>query len=281
MSNLRAEQRPDKNGKIVTRHVKNGDSVKRVASLPAPSPVTAPKRDALSVISDALGQKLDAETTEGLTAYMGMKAPVTQQIVADALERCENDEEFNAISKAINKAIDPGFLQMVTADIKFLMQLSEHITDDEPEYPTRRASGIMESTFTNKFRSRGSRTGMEGDHTKHLAMYQSAVIARVLGVDGVVASDFEAYDQYQHINENREPLMRNLSTCKKAVGMLDELSAKNRPTSEEALAVARVLDDFPGSDDAVLLFIEDREMFDEGQMRESLSVGTALSRGAL
>jgi hypothetical protein len=41
------------------------------------------------------------------------------------------------------------------------------------------------------------------------------------------------------------------------------------------------LDDFPGSDEAVLLFIEDREMFDEGQLRESLSVGTTLSRGAL
>jgi hypothetical protein len=212
---------------------------------------------------------------------MGMKAPVTQQIVADALERCENDEEFNAIVKAVNKAIDPGFLQLATADIKFLLQLSEHITDDDPEYPTRRASGIMESTFTNKFRSRGSRAGMEHDHTKHLKMYQSAVLARALRVDGNIGSDFEAYDQYQHISENMEPLMRNLSTCKKAVEMLDELSGMNRPTSEEALAVARVLDDFPGSDEAVLLFIEDREMFDEGQLRESLSVGTTLSRGAL
>jgi hypothetical protein len=281
MSNLRAEQRPDKNGKIVTRHVRHDDAVKRVASLPAPSPVTAPKRDALTIIGDALGQKLDAETVEGLTGYMDMKAPVTQQIVADALERCENDEEFNAIVKAINKAIDPGFLQLATADIKFLLRLSEHITDDDPEYPTRRASGIMESTFTNKFRSRGSRAGMEHDHTKHLKMYQSAVLARALRVDGNVGSDFEAFDQYQHISENMEPLMRNLSTCKKAVEMLDELSGMNRPTSEEALAVARVLDDFPGSDEAVLLFIEDREMFDEGQLRESLSVGTTLSRGAL
>jgi hypothetical protein len=279
MSNLRAEQRPDKNGKIVTRHVRNGDAVKRISSLPAPSPVTAPKRDALSVIGDALGQKLDTETAEGLTEYMKMKAPVTQQIVADALERCENDDEFNAIVKVVNKAIDPGFLQLATVDIKFLLQLSEHITDDDPEYPTRRASGIMESTFTNKFRSR--RAGMEHDHTKHITMYQSAVLARALRVDGNVGSDFEAFDQYQHISENMEPLMRNLSTCKKAVEMLDELSGRNRPTSEEALAVARVLDDFPGSDEALLLFIEDREMFDEGQMRESLSVGTTLSRGAL
>lgn len=281
MSNLRAEQRPDKNGKIVTRHVKNGDNVKRVASLPAPSPVATPKRDAMSVIGDALGQKLDVDTAMGLTGYMAMKAPVTQQIVADSLERCENDEEFNALVNAINKAIDPGFLQMTASDIKFLMQLSEHITDENSDQPTRRAVGIMESTFTNKFRSSGSRVGMEHDHTKHLAMYQSAVLARALGVDGNTGSDFEAYDQYQHINENREPLMRNLSTCRKAVGMLDELSARNRPTSEEALAVARVLDDFPGSDEAVLLFIEDREMFDEGQLREALSINTALSRGAL
>lgn len=281
MSNLRAEQRADKNGKIVTRHVRNEDATKQKASLPAPPSVAPQKRDAATVISDILHERLDQGTAEGLTGYVQMMAPVTQQIIADALERCEDDVEFTAIYNALNKAVDFGFLQLLMADIKFLMQLSEHITDDAPEYPTRRASGLMESTFTNKYRTRGSRDGFEHDHTKHLKMYQAAVMARALGVDGVVGSDFEAFEQYQRIMDNREPLMRHLGTCKRAISLLDDLDRTNRPTVDDAFSIAGVLDDFPGTDEAIIKFIEDRSGFDEGQMRESLQVGTTLSRGAL
>ena len=282
MTNLIPEQRPDKNGKLVTRHVKTGGGSKPATSLPAPAPVAPAKREPLAVIEDALAQKLeDGDDLQGIVMYLKMSAPITQQIVADALENYETDEEFDVLYRVINSAIDPGFLQLATSDIKFIVDLSKTVKTGDTSYPARRAVSVMESTFTNKFRSRGTRDSQEYGYTKHLGMFKAAVIARALEIDDNVSSDFEEYEQYLHIHENMELLMRHLPACNKVmVGMESHVKGK-RATSEEAVAVCRILEEFPDSETLIVDFVEDRKSFDEQAVRESLTSASALSRGAL
>lgn len=279
MSDLRAEQRADKNGKVVTRHVKNGDRIKPPVSLPAPLPVAAQNREPLDVIRDILNHKLDEGEAKGLTGYLSMKAPVTKSVVADALLHHENEREFEALMSMIGSSVPNAMLQLIVSDVKFALRLSEVLPSRHAKEPLYGALMVMESAYTAAFSGRGQLAGKEPDLTRHAPLYRGSVIARIMEIHDSAPSTFYAYEQSTEIASNMSTFMPHLEYCRKISLALSEEG--EQATLDTMYSVCRLLNDFPDSGESLLGMVETRGRFNEDEARQVLSTTKALSQGAL
>lgn len=286
MTHLIPEQRPDKNGKLVTRHIKG----QVAGSFPAammPAPVIAVQKEpATEVIRRefrASGGMTDEEVDSLLEFYLEGKGERTLGVIADALTSAKSAEATGVIKSISTVMLEPGAIQLAAHDIDFFLDVSKIFPDAGPPTPVRKTISIFEDAFTNTYtvarNNRRRKVPLDIDYLTHAKDFQATVLARVMEVHENTESVFAARDQIDHIKENLDLFRRYAHVCREA--SLSMHNEGDTHTSHDLLDVCKVVDEHPGNGDAVIALIRERKRFDADEIRITLSTAAGLSRGVL
>lgn len=280
MTQLIPEQRVDKNGKLVVRHVKSGGSgALPCSAFPAPSIVVQEES-----VTDVLRREFstcgmsDSEVNDYAVEFLKDKGETTKKVVADALLNRRSDDDFRAIKHVLTVSMEAGVIQLAVSDINFMLKVTECMPPSGMISPLRSSYNIIEDTFRNTFRTR-KRNEDEADYLKHADAFRAMVVARVLGITENVESTFDEREQHDHIMENFDEFVENLSDCKEASDALNQCGL--RPDSHMLLSVCRLVKECNSTMDVVLASVIERQRCDEDEIKTILGTTPALSQGAI
>ena len=191
-SPLTAQVRPDKNGKLVTRHVKTDAAAGRTApSMPAPK-LTAPKDETVSreELVDEVANII-ATPPENPTRYT--RTPSARS-VTESLRDFKDEATIKAVGDAMTDPDANPYLKSLIASsfynedpnlegyLKAVISVSEiHATIEH--YGSQLPSGLMSDT-SNLFGSMGFKEReFKGEVTdEHVGYFQATLIANKLGI---------------------------------------------------------------------------------------------------
>lgn len=283
MSTLIPEQRPDKNGKIVTRHVKpNAGTGLSGMGIPAPSIAMkeeSPSETIERILTDS-GRYSTMQIEDYSLTYLDGKGEKTQRVVADALLNCESDREMDAITKCITIIMEPGVLQLAASDIKFVLDVADTFPRDNPVQSLRVATDAMEDTFTSVFRPKGRASDHNKvDYLKYADAFKATMLSRVLMVDDDASSTFEAREQVDFIQGNMDSFRDNLPLLREASDAIVQTGVKTNPY--ELLKMVDYLEGNPSGIEAMATVALERRRFDADEIKLVLSSANAISQGAL
>jgi hypothetical protein len=275
------EQRADKNGKLVVRHVKaNSESKLRFSSLPAPSLVSREESPDEIIKREFMACGSSEHEATDYVGFLQDRGETTKRVVADALMNRRDEVDFRAIKHVIAVSMDTGVMQLATSDVSLLCKVAECFPADGRMSPQRAAFNVIENTFRENFRlARFQDQVHDIDYLKHAVPFRAAVVAQILDVKDSVSSSFEARAQEEHIQENIGEFIENLPEYRKVSLEFDAWAIK--VTSRDLLGLFTMVKECDSTVDAAIAAAVERKRYNEEEIRAILTTAPALSQGAI
>lgn len=282
MSNLTPQKRPDKNGKLVTRHVKTATAPVGKASLPAPKQpaVAAPSRE--DVVRAVLSSHLDdAADVEGYIAFINRKAPAIREAIIRSIADHPTGHEFNAVMAVVEDTSNQSFGVLALDDPQFIVEFARSSLGALPEETTPKdfsgAVMVMDQAFRDLFKGNGVPLD-DAAVTRYAPLIRAGAVTKTLGLDERMPSVFEKVDQIRHVSDNIDTFVRHLGALRR----IPEVPPAAGLDSHALLDICAVLDDDPSATDALVSYVTERQRFDIGEFRDILSgESRSLSEGTL
>lgn len=276
----------DRNGKLVTRHVKPvDDGASKAVGIPAPMVSASPAAELgpMAKIDAVWREKISPEGINGIdgadefrSSYLERKGVITQQCLLWAIETAKTQEELEATVAILDEAMPAPVAQIAWSDMSFFVRLAEGAQRDIDLNPYERCMNAYDHVVSNHYRSGRSRAHEQTtDYTAHADMVKAAAVARVLNTNNAI-STFAQMDEYRATIENHDLLLKHLKTCRLVLN-----AGRDDPSTYDAIAIAELLEENPGSEEALVSLVADRKRIDMDELREALGTHSSLSQGAI
>jgi hypothetical protein len=276
-NHLVAEIRPDRNGKLVTRHVKTGSAPSpSLKSLPVPA-ITAPSADSqradlinafAAVNSNPLAQKDFADCVTNVTE-------VSVQVMHDALKE-HGDALY--IKRIIFHASTEFELRMMCFNLDVMKAIEATEKANGASKAEQIPFNIFRQLLTDNFKLRKLDDGF--DFKKVSPAFRSAVLSEILGCDDKSLSTFETMEQMETLRSNGPLILSNFSGLVRVSRTTYDYGS--RPNAEEAVELASLLEQYPGTEELVCSVVTSRKRLDLGEIRQVLESGApSLASGLL
>lgn len=281
MNNLMPEQRADKNGKLVVRHVKaNSENKLRYAPLPAPSLARQEESSDEIIKREFIACGSSEHEATDYVGFLSDRGETTKRVVAEALMNRRDDVDFRAIKHVMAVSVDTGVMQLAASDVNLMRKVSECFPPDGRMSQQRAAFNVIENTFRENFKLvRFQDSVNDIDYLKHAASFRAAVVAKILEVKDSASSSFEAREQEDHIQENLDDFIENLPEYRKASLEFDTWAI--RVNSRDLLGLFTMVEECGSTVDAAVAAAVERKRYNEDEIRTILSTAPALSQGAI
>lgn len=275
------EQRADKNGKLVVRHVKTTTGGKpQMASIPAPSLGGREELASEVIKREFLSFGLSEQESNDYVEYTGKLGIKTQEAVAEALKNRRDDEELKAVKHIIAVAMEPGVVQLAVSDLDFFLKIRECFPVNERLTPQRAAFNAIESVFRNNFKTALFQDRVNDfDYLKYAVPFRAEVISVLLQLKDRAVSSFDEREQEEHIKEHLEEFTDNIAEHRRVSFTLHDYAIN--PTSRDLLSISKLVKEHGSTTDAVIEAIIERRRYEEDEIRSILSSAPALSQGVI
>lgn len=271
--------RPDVNGKLVTRHVKSGATAPQsLKPIPAPA-VTVPVIDMRTAIVDAFAAVNGNSTAQGDFAdyITNGITDVSARTMYDAL-KAHGDPEY--LCKIAYSASTEFELRMMCFNLDLMKAIAaaEKAAGDGRTDTEKVPFNVFRQLTTDNFKLR--KLGDDFDFKKVSPAFRSAVLSEVIGCDDKSLSSFETVEQMEILRSNEALVMGNLNGLMMASYALHEHG--KRPNATEAVELASLLEQYPGTEELVRNVVSSRKRLDLDEVREVLETGVpSLASGLL
>lgn len=287
MSNLVPQKRPDRNGKLVTRHVKTDTSPVAAPLLPPPPSLSAMSKKDMSnddIIRDAMFLHMDEEDAEGYFAFVIRKPRVVQDALAKAFTDIADSDRFNAALAICDEMTDPTMCVLALDDLDFLVDMARapYGTVQSHEGTSKAYNGVLmvlSQAYGEHF-NRGALNPETVDLDTYGPFLRAATITKALGLDSRAPTSLDRHKQIEHVSENIGAFTSYYpSLIRITQGTNNSALPMN---SHIMLDVCAVLDEHPGSDDVLVSYVNERQRFDMEEFKEMLDgPSRSLSSGTL
>lgn len=296
MSNLIPEKRMDKNGRLVTKHVKTGTSP-TLGSMTVPAPSLPDPRSAhIATILEPMGKMFTRNGLQHLTKYLESCQSSTLAATAGALESAEEAFAGQVISEAVRKR-NEGFLLLVASSKRAWSpvaaeqseegELREGVLDHFSSTLWSIYTGMTPYEAHDLYASLDSSDAANFDAEDSIESFTLEFLGKKLDLD-LHSHTSRAY--YRSL----EALNADLDGVSDAMPMLLKMNRKlytmdrdgnevgQSLTSDQVMSVVRLSKKYPERADSLLEFVRQRNSFDEAPAEEFLkSPATSLSSGLL
>lgn len=286
MSNLIPQKRPDRNGKLVTRHVKVA-TAPTGKQLPPPSSLSAvSQRDSNNddIIMEAMHRYMDEWEAEDYVAFVMRKPRLLQTSLANALSTVQNNDQFNASIAIFEETTDQTLCVLALDDIDFVITMSRPPRGDVDQYAgTPKAYDgvlmVMTQVYSEHF-SRGALNPETVDRDTYGPFLRAATITKSLGLDSRVPTSLDRHRQIEHVSEHVNTFATHYPE------LIRITQATNRSPlpmdSNIMLKVCEVLDENPDAADVLIAYTNERQRFDMDEFKAILDgPSRSLSSGTL
>jgi hypothetical protein len=275
------EQRADKNGKLVVRHVKaNSGSKLNMASIPAPSLAGQAESSDEIIKREMMTCGSSENEASDYVTFLQERGETTKRVLAEALMSRRDDGDYATIKHVMGVSVEAGVMQLAVSDINFMRRLAECFPADGRMSQQRAAFNEVENAFRDNFKlARFQDSVNDIDYLKHAAPFRAAVVARVLDVKDSASSSFEAREQEEHIQENLDAFIENLPEYRRASLEFDAWAIK--VTSRDLLGLFAMVEECGSTVEAAIAAATERRRYDEDEIRAILTTAPALSQGAI
>lgn len=296
MSNLIPEKRMDKNGRLVTKHVKPGTApVLGNMTVPAPS-LPDPRSTHIAAILEPTRSTVTRSGLQHLTKYLEACQSSTLAAAAEAVGSSDEPLVGQVISDAVYKR-NEGFLLLVASSKRAW----------SPVASSRSESGELSEGELSHFSSTlwGVYTGMTPYETHDLYASLGSRDAKNFDAEDSIESFTMEFlgkkldlDLHSHTSRgyyrSLEVLSADLDGVSDAMPLLMKMNRKlytmdrdgnevgQSLTSDQVMSVVRLSKRYPERAKSLIEFVRQRNTFDEGPAEEFLkSSATSLSSGLL
>lgn len=279
--------RPDRNGKLVTRHVKTDATPAATPILPPPPSLSALSKKDISnddIIRDAIYLHMDEDEADSYFGFVTRKPRVVQDALAKAFTDIADSDRFNAGIAVCSEMTEPTMCVLALDDLDFIVDMARapHGSVNPNEGTPEAYNGVlmvMTQAYGDNF-SRGALNPETIDLDTYGPFLRAATITKALGLDNSAPTTRDVSRQHEHVSQNLgtfasyyPSLIRITQASNTSAMALD---------SHAMLDVCEVLEEYPGSDDALVTYIKDRKRFDMDEFKAVLnSPSRSLSSGTL
>lgn len=288
---LTPQIRPDRNGKLVTRHVKTSQSVTAKA-LPAPSAPSAGAEDVFKnddTIREALYLHMPENEADEYFSFITRKPKVIQEALAKALGTVEDKEQFNAALSVVDEFTDKTLAVIALDSLDFIIAIAQPPHGTRSPYDGTSLSGstnvysgalmVMGQTYRNNFK-RDALDPETIDLNKYGPYLRASTLTHSLGLDSRAPTTMDEAMQRQHVSEHADTFARHypaLIRITQATNTSPQLA-----DSHALLEVCEVLEERPGSVNALVDYVNERNRFDMDEFRDILDAPSrSMSSGTL
>lgn len=279
MSHLTPQKRPDRNGKMVTRHVRDTASPVAKAPLPAPSAPDASSNSQSLAVLKKLSMHFGSEDGASYFSYIGRQPTEYREAIMTAVMDAQTSQELDAVMCVLGDGSGPVFPTLALDNPSFIVELAKQQTVIQASGTKVYSAAVMvmDQSFREHFNTRSIPIDEAGIR-KYAPLLRAASITKTLGIDQNALTSFDKVDQMRHVNDNSETFMRHLLACRSVTLHAGDAMF----TSEDLLGICEVLDAHPGSDDVLMKYVSDRKRYDPDEFKLILSgASRSLSEGTL
>jgi hypothetical protein len=286
MSNLIPQKRPDRNGVMVTRHVK-AVTASTGKQLPPPSSLSAMRKKDLNnddVIKGALYLQMGEWEADDYFAFIMRKPRVVQVALAKALTDVVDRDQINAALAILEECSDQTLIVLALDDLGFITDMARPPHGSEALHPGTTTAyqsvlTVMTQVFTDNF-SRGTLDPETADRDTYGPFLRAATITKVLGLDSSAPTSLDRHRQIEHVSGNVNTFARHYPE------LIRITQATNRSPlpmdSHIMLKVCEVLDERPEAAEVLVAYTNERQRFDMDEFAEMLDgPSLSLSSGTL
>lgn len=286
MSNLTPQKRPDRNGKIVTRHVKMA-TAPTGKPLPPPSSLSALSQKDFNnddIIRESLCRYMDEWDADDYLVFALRKPRVIQTAFAKALATVSNEDQFKAAIAVLDESAGGTLSVLALDDLDFIADVARPPYGSEsPHAGTTKAYTsvvtVMTQTFNEHFKQ-----GFLDPETVDVDTYgpflRAATITKVLGLDSRAPTSLDSHKQREHVMENLKAFSSNYPALIRITQAINRSPAPLN--SHIMLEVCDVLGDQPDAVALLVAYMDDRKRFELSEFKSLLdSPSISLSSGTL
>lgn len=291
------EKRVDKNGRLVTKHVKNGAVTgANMTSVPAPS-LSASKRTPphlalLAPVRDIISQSGFKMCSKLLKEY-------DESTLAAATDAVDNEKPFTSeiIGLAAVKA-NEGFLLMVASSSRVWSSIAEYKMGDSENLKSADASSMIGKMWdayssmtthdtTRLYSKLSSLSAEDFNPEESIESFRMEYLGQQLELDTHTRTKREYYRSVETLNNDIDGVIDALPilmSINKNLIVMDQngYEVGNTLNADQVMSVVQMSKDYPERIASLVGFIEQRHTFDETAVREFLGTdASALSNGVL
>lgn len=281
MNHLIPEQRADKNGKLVTRHVKPiGDDKLRMAAIPAPALGVTGGEDSYEDIirREFLACGATEDESRDYADFTTGHGEETQRVVAEALLNRRDHEDYEMIKHVLMVSNQAGVIQLAVDDVAFMRSLAGCLPDAQIS-SKRNAYNLVEDAFRKSFKLMHAQDVSKVDYLKHAKQFRASVMAMALALTGRIVSSFEEREQEGHLLEHYDTFIERLPEFRRlSIGMRNAGVTIN---SRDLLSAMETADAYGTNIEAFVAAVEERGRYDEEEIKDILTTTASLSQGVI
>jgi hypothetical protein len=297
MSNLTPEKRVDKNGRLVTKHVKTGAVPgANMSSVPAPSlPETKRKSDPLALLAPVRGV-LSQSGIKACSKFLRECKDSTRAVATDAVD---DKKPFTSeiMGLAVTK-VNEGFLLVVASSSREWSSIAKYKMGDSEYLKSGEASNMIGKMWdaysamttyntTNLYRTLSHEAAEDFNPEESIESFRMEYLGQQLELDTHTRTKREYYRSVETLNNDIDGVidaMPILMGINKNLVVTDQYGYEvgNSLNAEQIMSVVQMSKDYPERIDSLVGFIKQRHTYDEDAVREFLETdATALSSGIL
>ena len=284
MANLIPELRFDKNGRIVTRHVKADiNSALRSAKLSAPV-LSKPEDLHIAILMEPLiGDEtsgtlshirtfLQGCTTQTLErAATAANSPATQGIMAEVVRRC-----------------NPHLLAVVAGSSSIWNSMVDEIVQEGSRYEANMFSEYLYTTHRAMAEAKGTSDKISDDqYESDVTAFSMEFIGKSLGYDNGTRNYYGYYSMLAAIESEREAVASILPSLRSITDNRSVLDKNGTPIvqhleTQEIMALVKFSKEHPDRMDDLVEFMKDRKVIDDATISDfAVAPAAALTKGIL
>lgn len=299
MTNLVPEQRFDKNGRLVTRHIRSTkDILFGKSGMPAPVPhsydATTAINDYVQVLSDF---GIDSSDITEMASGIRRVNEETRILVTAALHECPDTVALLALSHALATK-DEQYIRSITLSLEYCSGYARAIADRDSRGatdPARSYRNVFDSFHSlHKSMNRSSApfevSSYNPERDKYIAdTFKAEHLTDHMNTARKVPLKFELYKHISMLFDNMDAVEKASYACVEVKTALRHYALKNKKSTDaisldahDVLAIAAIASDYPHANDKLYDAIIDHGSFDPDRIKLALeNDASALIQGVL
>jgi hypothetical protein len=298
MNHLTPEKRLDRNGRWVTKHVRDASLPSRSGSIPTPTVHHYDKTTAVEHFKSVMDERgAGSGDLKGITAGLRRVNEETRIIVMTALEENTDLRATYSLCFAL-QTNDEQFIRSASISAEFIADYLAAVLRRERDGSLSPANNAL-ALLRDMHRShRQMVLGGEFEVSDYdserdqsiAAAFKAQCLAEHLDLEKKLPAKFEYYRHFNTLVDNMEfiedavhGIVDVTTACRHWAAQNGKRSGSVSFDTNDALAIAEIVRDYPNADDLLYDIIVERGKFDPETVRLSLSEDTApsLARGVL
>lgn len=284
MNNLKPEIRVDKNGRLVTRHVKTDGGCGSSASRFAPPALKDHRELHIAAIVEHLEQNASTNAVAACRAFLEGCHSSTLEVAATAANTPETQGVISDVARRRNE----HFLAVVSSAADIWSPLAKDMAGDSSGQSLRSLSEMMFGVHRNLNNLPLKASGVSPEQLESDAeAFRFEFLGNALGLEKHARTYYDYYRSLAALETEKEAIavmLPDLMDVNESLSVLDKNGNHviNPLKTKEILPLVRMAKGNPDRAPAIFEFIKERHAFDENAVNEFLrSDQSPLTRGIL